>query len=122
MGPLGPHSCYHQTMNNDHLKSDLVFNATLGGSDLTFHSTWGLFSPKAIDEGTGLLMGQIQTNPDSRILDLGCGYGPLGIALAKMTPHGHVTMIDKDFVAINFARKNIDINTVSNAEAYLSNG
>jgi 16S rRNA (guanine1207-N2)-methyltransferase len=109
-------------MTYENFKKDLFFSAKVGQANLSFHSTWGLFSPKAIDEGTSLLAQYIKTTPDARILDLGCGYGPLGIALAKLTPNAHVTMIDKDFVAIKYAQKNIELNEVTNAQTYLSNG
>lgn len=60
------------------LKSDIVFTTELKRQKLTLHSTWGLFSPKAIDEGTHLLLEYVEVAPDADILDLGCGYGPLG--------------------------------------------
>ncbi len=104
------------------LKADLVFQAALRGHALTFHSTWGLFSPKAIDEGTGLLINYLDVAPTATVLDLGCGYGPLGLTIAKMAPQGHVHLVDKDFVAVDFARKNAELNHLTNATAYLSNG
>jgi 16S rRNA (guanine1207-N2)-methyltransferase len=104
------------------LKQDIVFTTNLRGQPLTFHSTWGLFSPKAIDEGTQLLLDHIKVAPDATILDLGCGYGPLGLALAKLAPHGQVHLVDKDFVAVDFAHKNAQINHIANAQSYLSNG
>jgi 16S rRNA (guanine1207-N2)-methyltransferase len=104
------------------LKQDIVFTAKLRGQNLVFHSTWGLFSPKAIDEGTALLLDNIELKPDALVLDLGCGYGPLGLTLAKLAPQGTVHLVDKDFVAVEFAGKNAEINHLSNAQAYLSNG
>jgi 16S rRNA (guanine1207-N2)-methyltransferase len=104
------------------LKQDIVFAANLRGHALTFHSTWGLFSPKAIDEGTGLLLKHLAPQPDAICLDLGCGYGPIGLTLAKLAPHGFVHLVDKDFVAVDFARKNLAANHITNAQAYLSNG
>jgi 16S rRNA (guanine1207-N2)-methyltransferase len=104
------------------LKQDITFSATLRGHALTFHSTWGLFSPKAIDEGTRLLLDHLDIQSNATVLDLGCGYGPLGLTLAKMAPHSHVHLIDKDFVAVGFARKNAEVNHLPNTTAYLSNG
>lgn len=91
------------------------------GHELNFHSTWGLFSPKEIDEGTRLLLEEINVKPTDSILDLGCGYGPIGIALAKET-EGEVHMIDKDFIAIDYACENAKMNDLSNCKIYLSNG
>jgi 16S rRNA (guanine1207-N2)-methyltransferase len=109
-------------MTTDDLRKDIEFDATLAGHALTFHTTWGLFSPKAIDEGTDLLVRQLEIAPTARVLDLGCGYGPLGLAAAKLAPQGTVDMVDKDFVAVTYANLNAHNNGISNAEAYLSNG
>ena len=103
------------------MQSDITFQTVLRGHPLTFHSTWGLFSPKEIDEGTRLLLEEIEVKPDDTILDLGCGYGPLGIALAKETS-GEVHMVDKDFVAVQYAEENAKLNGLKNCKVYLSNG
>jgi 16S rRNA (guanine1207-N2)-methyltransferase len=104
------------------LKQDIIFTATLANHPLTFHSTWGLFSPKCIDEGTDLLVRYLDIPTNARVLDLGCGYGPLGLAIAKMAPRGSVDMVDKDFTAVEYANRNAQINGLANARAYLSNG
>lgn len=109
-------------MTISELKQDIIFSANLQGHDLTFHSTWGLFSPKAIDEGTRLLLDHLSLPGDATVLDLGCGYGPLGLAVAKMVPRGRVDLVDKDFTAIEYTRRNAELNSITNAQAYLSNG
>ena len=106
----------------DKLREDIVFRDTLREQALSFHSTWGLFSPREIDEGTRLLLERIEVNPGDDCLDLGCGYGAIGLTLAKLAPQGHTTLVDKDFVAIQYCRKNIELNHLGNAEALLSNG
>ena len=106
----------------ERLRQDIVFNDTLMGHDLVFHTTWGLFSPKAIDAGSRLLLDHLQVNPDERAIDLGCGYGPLGLAIASSAPDGHCVMVDKDFVAVDYARKNASLNHIHNVEVLLSNG
>lgn len=111
------------------LKKDLVIQAKLKGQDLTFKTTWGLFSPEKIDEGTEILLKNLETKSTDSILDLGCGYGVIGIALVKaalsdekITEHkGSLHMIDKDFVAVEYAKKNATLNGVK-ADCYLSNG
>jgi 16S rRNA G1207 methylase RsmC len=105
-----------------HLRQDIVFRAELGGRAMTLHSTWGLFSPREIDEGTRLLLAHIEVAPTADCLDLGCGYGPIGLALAAGAPRGHTLMVDKDFVAVDYARRNAVANQLFNAEAQLSNG
>jgi len=104
------------------LRRDIVFCERLRGHDLCFHSTWGLFSPRAVDEGSRLLLEHIEIGGTDRCLDLGCGYGPVGVTLARCAPRGQVLMVDKDFVAVELAARNIAANRLDNAEALLSNG
>lgn len=106
----------------DRLREDIVFSDQLLGHRLQFHTTWGLFSPKAIDEGTQLLLRYLEVRPDDRAIDLGCGYGPLGLAIARNAPQGHCLMVDKDFVAVDYANANARRNGIDNAEAMLSDG
>ena len=104
------------------LRDDIVFEETLLGQALTFHATWGLFSPREVDDGTRLLLRHVDVGEGDECLDLGCGYGPIGIALAKAAYKGRTLLVDKDFVAIEYARKNIAANGLSNCYAMLSNG
>lgn len=106
----------------DSLRQDIVFSDTLSGQCLTFNTTWGLFSPRAIDEGTQLLLARIETRETDNCLDLGCGYGAIGLTLAKLAPAGQTTLVDKDFVAIEYAKKNAQQNHIDNVDILLSNG
>ncbi len=106
----------------DRLRRDIVFEDDLMGHHFVFHTTWGLFSPKGIDEGTRLLLRHMEVRPDERAIDLGCGYGPIGMAIARNAPEGHCLMVDKDFVAIDYANANLKRNHITNAEAILSDG
>ena len=89
---------------------------------LRFATTWGLFSPRAIDDGSRLLLDYLELEQDSDCLDLGCGYGVLGLVMARRAPRGHTMMVDKDFVAVDYAEKNRVANHVDNASCLLSNG
>jgi 16S rRNA G1207 methylase RsmC len=104
------------------LQEDIHFSAKIRGMEMTFSSTWGLFSPREIDKGSAMLLETLEVSPQTNSFDLGCGYGAIGIPLAKMTPHGRVLMADTNVVAIEYAKKNIAANHVLNAEAILSNG
>ncbi|MEE9321819.1 MAG: methyltransferase [Granulosicoccus sp.] len=108
-------------MSIDHLREDLVLDTHLLGASLRFHSTWGLFSPRAIDDGSRLLLDHLTVSSDEVALDIGCGYGPLGLAIAKQASAGQVHLIDKDFVAVDYARANAVRNGIDNVEIYLSN-
>ncbi len=103
-------------------RKDILISDELCGQQLQFYTTWGLFSPRNIDDGTRLLLDHIQVKPQDNCLDIGCGYGPLGITLARLAPQGQTTLIDKDFVAIEYTQKNIALNQLNNCETFLSNG
>ena len=102
------------------LKKDIEIVVNLLDNELTLHTRWGVFSPRSIDEGTMLLMKHIEVGVSDICLDLGCGYGPIGLALAKHCTKGEVHMVDKDFVAIELANNNAKLNNLSNAKAYFS--
>lgn len=104
------------------LRKDIVFADTLSGIPLVLHTTWGLFSPRAIDEGTRLLLEHVEVKRDDDCLDLGCGYGPIGLTLAALAPEGKTLLVDKDFVAVEYSRANARRNQRDNVEATLSNG
>ncbi len=106
----------------ERLRQDIVFEDELLGHRLVFHTTWGLFSPKGIDEGTRLLLRHLEVRPDDRAIDLGCGYGPIGMAIARSAPQGSCLMVDKDFVAVEYANANVERNHIGNARAMLSDG
>ena len=106
--------------NIPELKKDIVLNVELLGSRFNLHTRWGVFSPRSIDDGTLLLLKYISADEDDVFLDLGCGYGPIGLALARHCHKGQVHMVDKDFVAVELANYNAKINNINNAKAYLS--
>lgn len=103
------------------IRKDLRFEAELCGQHLRFTSTWGIFSPREIDEGTELLLKYIQINPADDCFDLGCGYGPIGLTMAKLAPQGQTLMVDKDFMAVEYSNRNAELNNIPNARAKLSN-
>ena len=106
----------------DRLRRDIVFQTNIRGQQLVFHTTWGLFSPKGLDDGSRLLLDQLQVEHDDDTLDLGCGYGPLGLTLARLAPAGTSVLVDKDFVAVEYSRRNAELNDIRNVDIFLSNG
>ena len=109
-------------MDVERLRDDIVFDVRVRGLDLVLHTTWGLFSPRGIDEGSRQLIEQLELTPTDDCLDLGCGYGAIGITMAKLAPRGRTWLVDKDFVAVEFAKKNARLNRAENTEVRLSNG
>lgn len=110
------------TPASDQLREDIEFDVTLRDRTFHLHSTWGLFSPREVDIGTHLLLDRIEVQPTDDCLDVGCGYGPIGLTLARLAPEGQTLLVDKDFVAVEFAQKNAQTNAIDNVEVLLSNG
>lgn len=95
---------------------------TLRGHQFLFTVDQGVFSKKEVDFGSRLLIETfVEPDVSGNILDVGCGYGPIGLALAKDFPHRMVHMIDVNERAIELAKKNKQQNDIENAEIYISN-
>ena len=103
-------------------RRDTEFDATVRAQALRFRATWGLFSPREVDEGTALLLDAVEVAPDGDCFDLGCGYGAMGLTFARLAPQGETWMVDRDFVAVDYATRNAAANGIGNAHVLLSNG
>ncbi|NLB91204.1 MAG: class I SAM-dependent methyltransferase [Clostridiales bacterium] len=79
---------------------------------LTFQTDHGVFSKGALDTGTKILLNHLPPLQGS-ILDLGCGWGPIGISLAKAYPELKVTMVDINQRAVALSLANSKANHVS---------
>lgn len=105
-----------------HLRRDIEFDARLPGGNYHFRTTWGLFSPRGIDEGSALMLRHLEVGPEDDCLDIGCGYGVLGLVMARLAPQGHTVLVDKDYVAVDYSARNAKLNRLDNIEVMLSNG
>jgi 16S rRNA (guanine1207-N2)-methyltransferase len=86
------------------------------GELLTFVVDSGIFASHGIDPGTALLIENLALRPTDRVLDLGCGWGAVGVAAGKSAPEGRVVLTDVNRRAARLARENLDRNRVRNAE------
>lgn len=84
----------------------------LRGQKFTFVTANTLFSTVEIDMGTNILIRNITLNSPRTILDLGCGYGPIGIILKSKSPESQVIMLDKDLLALKYTDLNAQKNNV----------
>ena len=81
------------------------------GEKMTFLTDAGVFSKKMVDFGSQLLLKCLEVNQGETVLDVGCGYGPLGLSLVKA--YGvQATMVDINNRALDLARKNAERNKV----------
>ena len=93
-----------------------IIRVYLRGRYFEFLTSSGVFSPKRVDLGTRLLIESMLLPEEGCILDLGCGYGPVGIVAATLKPKLQVYMIDINERAIKLARENAKRNLVENVK------
>ena len=89
------------------------------GDMLVIETDRGLFASHGLDPGTALLIETLDEISPERVLDLGCGWGAIGLAAAKTVPSAHVVLTDVNQRAVRLARKNLDRNGVRNVEVRL---
>ena len=94
----------------------------LRGKEYRFETKPGLFSKSEIDDGTKLLIDTMEIKPTSTVLDLGCGYGAIGIVASDLATEGRVYMVDTDIRAVRYSRINAKINNVKNTLIKPSDG
>ncbi|WP_159943456.1 MULTISPECIES: class I SAM-dependent methyltransferase [unclassified Nocardiopsis] len=74
---------------------------------LRLHTDRGVFSPDKVDLGTRVLLETVPAPPArGRLLDLGCGYGPIALTLASRAPGARVLGVDVNARAVGLARRN----------------
>ena len=95
--------------------------AVLRGKSFEFWSGSGVFSKKKVDNGTRVLVENCIIKDNWKILDLGCGYGVVGVVIAKIFPKTNVLMVDVNKRALKLAKMNIELNNVENADVRYSN-
>jgi 16S rRNA (guanine1207-N2)-methyltransferase len=88
--------------------------------DLDLQADRGVFGSKAIDLGTLVLLREAPSPPESgEILDLGCGYGPIAIALGRRAPGAHVWAVDVNERALELTRANAEAAQAANVASML---
>jgi len=86
------------------------------GELLTFEVDSSVFASHGLDPGTALVIEALDLRPTDRVLDLGCGWGAIGIAAARCCPDGRVILTDVNRRAVGLARANVARNHLANAE------
>ncbi|BBK29107.1 class I SAM-dependent methyltransferase [Staphylococcus arlettae] len=112
---------------NPEVESDeTVFTYSYDNHNLKLTTDTGVFSKGKIDFGSDLLVTTfLKANPPGptkNIIDVGCGYGPIGLMVAKVAPHHQVTMVDVNQRALALAKRNKQKNHIENVEIVESDG
>ncbi len=80
--------------------------------ELKLHTEEEVFSPKGVDAGTKAMLTYVTLTKEDKVLDLGCGYGIVGIWAAKQIGSDHVTMCDINPIAVSCSKRNAFENQV----------
>ncbi len=114
-------SHYYETDNN--LKSNInVIDYTFRGNVIKYYTDNGIFSKQRVDFGTNILLNNLPIfNDNSSVLDVGCGYGTIGLAVAKSNKTLCISMVDVNLRALELCNKNIKLNNITNAKCFESN-
>ncbi len=97
------------------------WQSELKGNSFRFKTDSGVFSKKEVDFGSRLLIDTFELNkPDGLVLDVGCGYGPIGLSIARAYPEAMVHMVDVNERAIMLAKENASENKADNVRIYES--
>lgn len=91
-----------------------TWETVLRGQDYRFISDAGVFAKEGVDFGSRTLIEAMEIAPEAKVLDVGCGYGPIGLTAARLASRGHVTMIDVNSRAVELARENAAANRIAN--------
>lgn len=91
---------------------------TLAGSEVEVTTASGVFSPDHIDSGTAVLLANTPPPPPGgHLLDLGCGWGPIALSMAMLSPHATVWAVDVNERALDLVRRNAAEHGLSNVNA-----
>ncbi|MCL2663007.1 MAG: methyltransferase [Oscillospiraceae bacterium] len=99
-----------------------MINTTINNIDLVFNTDSTLFSPESIDKGTLAMLSIVELLPTDKVLDLGCGYGIVGIYAAKCIGEKSVVMSDVEIKCVEISRENAEANGVGGIQTVLSDG
>ena len=99
-----------------------MVNELIKNIPLKFNTTPDVFSPGRVDRGTLAMLSVVEFAQNDKILDLGCGYGVVGITAAKIIGSQNVVMSDVCNKAVNLSRENALLNEVGDIKIILSDG
>ncbi len=112
---------YYYSKKPKAASSRLLVELKLSGILVRYVTSPGVFSKRKVDVGSLLLIKSVDASSAETLLDIGCGYGAIGIALAKLYPKLRVVMTDINRRAVQLAKENVRLNSLSNVEVRAGN-
>lgn len=118
---MNHHEHYYSTRPTS-LRQPVIYEDTLRGMRCSFWTDHGVFSRGHTDNGSAELIEAMEVCGARRILDLGAGYGIIGIVAARLVPDARVILTDPNERAVELARQNAQKNDVPNVEVRQGEG
>lgn len=106
---------HYYTVNPNSAHDEWIIKATVFENELTFTTDAGVFSRDGLDKGTLIMLNSLP-ELSGRILDLGCGWGAVGVSLGKKYPDLDILMTDINQRAVDLSKRNLSANHVCNAK------
>lgn len=100
----------------------MLIKDTICGQEVVLETGDYYFSPKGIDKGTLFMLSKVQVTKEDKVLDLGCGYGVVGIYIAKLIGGDKVVMSDVSEEAVELTNANLALNGLDSVRVIKSNG
>ena len=100
----------------------MLVRETIFSQEIVLETGNYYFSPKGVDKGTRFLLSKVQVTEKDKVLDLGCGYGVVGITIAKQIGGEHVVMSDVSEEALLLTDANLKLNKLEQVRVVKSNG
>ncbi len=112
----------HYFINDSMLDSNIKsYDVEINATSFRFYTDRGVFSKETLDYGTRFLLETIKLSKDAKtVIDMGCGYGPIGLYVAKTYPEKQVYLYDVNERAVALAIKNMKENEILNVEVHQS--
>lgn len=113
---------HYYTPNPDVVHDEMSWEFQLGGHNLRFTTDNAVFSKRTVDYGSRVLLEAFNNDhvPSGDLLDLGCGYGPIGLTVALQNPDRTVDMVDVNERALGLAQRNAQQNRIGNVHVFQS--
>ena len=112
----------HYFINDDNLKHNKkIISITYNNKEIKLYTDNGVFSKEHFDYGSKLLINNfLKEERQGKVLDLGCGYGVIGIILSQ-NKNLYIDMVDINNNAVNLTKENLKLNKIENAKSFVSN-
>ena len=119
-----PEATVYYIIKQKPLKKIRDFSSTIAfrdqGNLIQLYTRPGVFSHRQMDNGARQVLDTVEIQPGDRVIDIGCGSGPMSLALAKLQPSAHVLAIDSSARAIDCVKHGIALNELTNVVAVVN--